>query len=230
MTEAEWPTCENSTEMLRSLGTEVSDRKLRLFACHCCRSHWNLLTDERSRLAVEMAELWVNDLITDTELEAVESAAEQAKNDILVAHKESDPSVRELYSSAARAVNLIATIGEFGSERCIVVAGDCRMVAYRQSFDSEHPEDYDISLCQIIRDIFGNPFCPVAFSPDWRTETAVALAHTMYESRDFSAMPILADALQDAGCDNEDILAHCRDANQPHVRGCWVVDLVLNKS
>ena len=59
-------------------------------------------------------------------------------------------------------------------------------------------------------------------------DTAVALARQMYESRDFSAMPILADALQDAGCDNEDILSHCR-SDGPHVRGCWVVDLVLGK-
>jgi hypothetical protein len=81
----------------------------------------------------------------------------------------------------------------------------------------------------IIRDIFGNPFRPVTFSPDWRTSTAVALAKGMYESRDFSAMPILADALQDAGCDSDAILDHCRGPG-PHVRGCWVVDLVLGKS
>ena len=81
-----------------------------------------------------------------------------------------------------------------------------------------------------LRDIFGNPFRPVTFSPEWRTDTAVALARQMYESRDFSAMPILADALQDAGCDSDDILAHCRDPKQVHVRGCWVVDLVLGKS
>jgi hypothetical protein len=79
-----------------------------------------------------------------------------------------------------------------------------------------------------LRDIFGNPFRPVAFSPDWRTDTAVSLARAMYESREFGAMPILADALQDAGCDNDDILSHCRGAG-PHVRGCWVVDLVLGK-
>jgi hypothetical protein len=76
--------------------------------------------------------------------------------------------------------------------------------------------------------ITGNPFRPVAFSPEWRTDTAVALARQMYESREFGAMPILADALQDAGCDNEDVLNHCR-GDGPHVRGCWVVDLVLGK-
>ncbi|MBP3956251.1 hypothetical protein J8F10_13255 [Gemmata sp. G18] len=73
------------------------------------------------------------------------------------------------------------------------------------------------------------PFRPVPFSPSWRTSTAVALAAQMYESREFGAMPILADALQDAGCDNADVLSHCRDAGAPHVRGCWVVDLLLGK-
>lgn len=84
-------------------------------------------------------------------------------------------------------------------------------------------------LLATLRDIFGNPFRPVAFDPAWRTDTAVALAHTMYDSREFGAMPILTDALQDAGCDRADILNHCRDTAAPHVRGCWVVDLVLGK-
>jgi hypothetical protein len=82
--------------------------------------------------------------------------------------------------------------------------------------------------CDLLRDIFGNPFRPVAFDAAWRTSTVTALARGMYESRDFGAMPILADALQDAGCDSDDILDHCRGPG-PHVRGCWVVDLVLGK-
>jgi hypothetical protein len=81
----------------------------------------------------------------------------------------------------------------------------------------------------MLLEVFGNPFRTVAFSPSWRTDTAVTLARQMYASRDFSAMPILADALQDAGCDNDDILSHCRDVVQVHVRGCWVVDVVLAK-
>jgi hypothetical protein len=83
-------------------------------------------------------------------------------------------------------------------------------------------------MAEACRDVFGNPFRPVRFSPEWRTETAVGLAWQMYRSRKFSAMPILADALQDAGCDSADILDHCRSPG-PHVRGCWVVDLVLGK-
>ena len=76
----------------------------------------------------------------------------------------------------------------------------------------------------LVREVFGNPFRPIDFAP-WRTDTAVALARQMYDARDFGAMPILADALQDAGCANEEVLSHCRGAG-PHVRGCWVVDWV----
>jgi hypothetical protein len=82
---------------------------------------------------------------------------------------------------------------------------------------------------QLIREIFGNPFRPVTLEPSWLTSTVVSLARQIYESRDFSAMPILADALQDAGCDNENILNHCRGGSG-HVRGCFVVDLLLGKS
>ncbi|MBA4192542.1 MAG: hypothetical protein C0467_31630 [Planctomycetaceae bacterium] len=91
-------------------------------------------------------------------------------------------------------------------------------------------EGGDIRQAVILRDIFGNPFRPVTIDPSWLTSDVVALATGMYESRDFSAMSILADALQDAGCDNDDVLNHCRDEKQVHVRGCWVVDLVLGKS
>ncbi|VTT98566.1 Uncharacterized protein (Fragment) OS=uncultured bacterium PE=4 SV=1 [Gemmataceae bacterium] len=90
-------------------------------------------------------------------------------------------------------------------------------------------DNEDLEKSALLRDIFGNPFRPVAFDPAWRTSTAVSLAKHMYESRDFSAMPILADAIQDAGCEAEALLAHCRDPKQVHVRGCWVVDLVLGK-
>jgi hypothetical protein len=69
----------------------------------------------------------------------------------------------------------------------------------------------------------------VTADPSWLTSTVTALARQMYESRDFSVMPILADALQDAGCENPDIIAHCRESG-PHVRGCWVVDLILGKA
>jgi hypothetical protein len=81
-----------------------------------------------------------------------------------------------------------------------------------------------------LRDIFGNPFRPGVCEPSWLTSDVVALARGIYDDKAFDRMPILADALQDAGCTNEDVLSHCRDANQVHVRGCWVVDLLLGKA
>jgi hypothetical protein len=95
-------------------------------------------------------------------------------------------------------------------------------------FDRASPFE-DRPVTDLLRESFGNPFRPVAFNPEWRTDTAVTLARTMYDAREFSAMPILADALQDAGCEDEHILTHCR-AGGVHVRGCWVVDLVLGKA
>jgi hypothetical protein len=84
-----------------------------------------------------------------------------------------------------------------------------------------------LAQVKLLHDIFGNPFGTVILDPDWLKSTVTALARQMYDTRDFSAMPILADALRDAGCDNEDVLNHCR-RDGPHVRGCWVVDAILN--
>jgi hypothetical protein len=81
----------------------------------------------------------------------------------------------------------------------------------------------------LVRDIFGNPFRPVALDPAWLTSTVVALAEGIYAERAFDRMPILADGLQDAGCDNPDVLNHCRDASATHVRGCWVIDLLTGR-
>ena len=83
---------------------------------------------------------------------------------------------------------------------------------------------------ELLRDIFGPlPFRPVAVAPDWlqwNHGTVPAVARHVYEDRAFHDLPILADALEDAGCTDSDILGHCRGAG-PHVRGCWVADLLL---
>ena len=82
---------------------------------------------------------------------------------------------------------------------------------------------------QLLRDVFGNPFRPVTFNPAWRTTDVALLATGIYDERAFDRMPILADALQDAECDNNDLLKHLRDSKATHVRGCWALDLVLGK-
>jgi hypothetical protein len=94
--------------------------------------------------------------------------------------------------------------------------------------ESSHKQRAVRFLITSIRCIFGNPFRPAALDPSWLTSTVVLLGRGIYEERAFDRLPILADALQDAGCDNADVLDHCRGPG-PHVRGCWVVDLVLGK-
>jgi hypothetical protein len=86
-----------------------------------------------------------------------------------------------------------------------------------------------LAWCADIRCIVGNPLRPVAFDPRWRTADVLGVARGVYEERAFDRLPVLMDALLDAGCDNADVLDHCRSPG-PHVRGCWVVDLILGKT
>lgn len=81
----------------------------------------------------------------------------------------------------------------------------------------------------LIDCVFGNPFRIPAFDPAWRTSTAAALAGSIYADAAFDRQPILADALEEAGCGDADVLSHCR-SDGLHIRGCWVVDLALGKS
>lgn len=87
------------------------------------------------------------------------------------------------------------------------------------------------NCCWLLREIFGSRWTALP-SPqgdeNWRTEIVYKIAALMYETQDFGNMPILADALQEAGCDHQDLLGHCRESGS-HVRGCWVVDRVLGK-
>ena len=90
-------------------------------------------------------------------------------------------------------------------------------------------DEHEAAQAAVLRDIFGNPFRPVTADRSWLTSTVVSLAQGIYAERAFDRLPILADALQDAGCEHPDVLGHCRGSG-PHVRGCWVVDLLLGKT
>jgi hypothetical protein len=232
MTETEWLTCSEPTLILELLGGKflngsASKRKLRLFNCACCRRIWHLLTDERSRKAVEVTEKYVDGRVSDAEADDAMREADQAWRDF-----ERDHPDQSEYADRATNCGLWAAyytdFPDWGSR-------EARMAVVWEKAQAgiDHriaKEEEQVQQCTILREIFGNPFRPVTFSPEWHASTAVVLAQQMYESRDFSAMPILADSLQDAGCDSDDILNHCRDASATHVRGCWVVDLVLSKS
>jgi hypothetical protein len=104
-----------------------------------------------------------------------------------------------------------------------------REVVNRVRRGAADPMAETTALADLLRCVFGNPFRPLAFDPAWRTPTAVALAEATYAARDFAGLPVLADALEDAGCDAAELLAHLRGPG-PHARGCWALDAVLGKT
>jgi hypothetical protein len=239
MTEAEWLASTSPIEMLEFLGRSPTDRQWRRFGYCCCDGIRPLLTDERSRHAIDVADSFADGFASKDELETTRRGAREAVRYVAglsypssyarnVAKRAAEAvaelvgkSVFKVAGSISTAVIEAASVaaGLEGAKRG-VYASFCS--AKQQSLRTEHT--------RFLHNIFGNPFRPVAFDAAWRTSTAVMLARGMYESRDFSPMPILADALQDAGCDSADILNHCRDPRATHVRGCWVVDLTLGKS
>ncbi|QEG26965.1 hypothetical protein GobsT_17130 [Gemmata obscuriglobus] len=219
MTEAEWWACADPVKLLASARRKkklLTDRKFRLFAVECTRAVWDLLPSENGHKAAGVAERYADGTATKKELLAAHLAAVRDTAE-----------EKDITNQAEYAANqaLFSAINASGDRSNLRYAAEC---AVECAADDSEAVAERVRQCVTLRDILGNPFRPVAFTPDWRTGTAVSLARGMYESRDFSAMPILADALQDAGCDSDDILSHCQGPG-PHVRGCWVVDLVLGK-
>jgi hypothetical protein len=237
MTEAEWLAATGPEPMLEFLCDKASERKLRLFACGCCRRVWHLLTNEESRGAVEVAERFADGLVPKRHLSAARSRAKRATSQRDAAYiawqtafvKLSTDIIaqRTIYCAAAHPCS-----GDVKQES--VTKGLLRKTFFKLfrtvtiNPSSSNIKQESDAVAALLSDIFGNPFHPITQDPSWLTSTVLALAQQMYESRDFSPMPILADALQDAGCDNEDILNHCRQPGE-HVRGCWCVDLLLDK-
>ena len=203
MTEAEWLACVDPNAMLELLRCKASDRKLRFFILACCRRVLHLLTDERSRNAVMVGERYIDGHATEKELNR---AYQQAQAVYAREAWTEEPHVE--WAAVEAACPFLLDID---------TTANC-------AFDSEIGSEGT----NLLRDIFGNPFRPVAFDPAWRTPTVASLAQAIYADRRFADLPILADALEDAGCTNSDVLEHCRTPGE-HVRGCWVVDLALGK-
>jgi hypothetical protein len=191
--------------MLQFLRGKASDRKLRLFAVACCRRIWKGLGHERSRDAVEVAERFADGKAGPAELLTAHDFAYAAVDECV-----NSPLVSEDHALAA--------CGS-ASEEAMTAAWDA--VSYAWDGSVEQTTEFHAGL---LREILGNPFHPVTFDSSWLTPTG--LADRIYQERIFDRMPVLADALEDAGCTNQDILAHCRQPGE-HCRGCRVVDLLL---
>jgi hypothetical protein len=197
--------------MLDFLPSKTSARKLRLFACGCCRSIWHLLGDRRSSDAIEKAEQFADGKATAGELEAAFFAAVDAADlEIL------EPTHFNARSAAMVAATPNPTPGDAG-------------VVWLYAWRADPKRCVHGEQASLIRDVFGPLlFRPMTMNPSWLRPTVRQLAQSIYDEKAFERLPILGDALEDSGCDNQDILAHCRKPGE-HVRGCWVVDLVLGK-
>jgi hypothetical protein len=227
----------------------ISERKLRLFATTCCSRIWPLLRDGRSRDAVRTSAAYADGRAGDEELRAAREAA-------WAAARANTPGVFAEYVSVAGGAGTATGKGEFwGSRAAAEVASpdigqvvrsvsEVERAAIQAATESRSAESWAAVIgaavrADLLRDIFGNPFRPPPPLPRavlaWNDGTVRRIAQAIYQERrmpegalDTGRLAILADALLDAGCDDEELIQHCRSAG-PHVRGCWAVDAILGK-
>jgi hypothetical protein len=228
VTKAEWLAATDPLPMLATLQAagKASERKLRLFACHCCyhvfESHGSF--EGEAEDAIMMAERFADG---------------EATLDDLIREREAflhdfDPATFILQAMRHGVTPAMAT-PMTADEAARVIAG------IAEYFANAAPARVQAHQCDVLRDLFGNPFrLPPAIDPSWLTwdgGTAVRLAAAAYEERDpfsgeldRSRLAVRADALEEAGCDDKDVLDHLREQGGVHVRGCWAVDLLLRKA
>jgi hypothetical protein len=214
VTEAEWNACIDPRPMIGFLRDKLSNRKARLFAAACCRLASHLFGDDGSKRAVEVAERFADGLASDDERSG-------AWGEITSLSERSRDASWWADSAAETAVTGQWGLQDSWYKGAAVAAREVCMAV---------PESLPAQLA-FFRCIAGNPFRPVSLNPAWLAwddGTVPKLAQTIYDARRFADLPILADALEDAGCTDAEILGHLRGPGS-HVRGCWVVDLLLGK-
>jgi hypothetical protein len=224
MTEAEWLGYYHPRPMLEFLDGKADDRRLRLFAVACCRRIWDLLSDRRSQRAVEAAERYADRAATDRELREAYAEAYTAYANAFTTQDDApyaalSAALEQPLEAALRAARYAARAA---GQRAAGPEG-LHTVPYHNAKVAERREQ-----ASVLRHIMGNPFRPVTVGPSWLSwnqGTVPRLARAIYAEQRFRDLPVLADALEEAGCDDQEVLSHCREGGE-HLRGCWVVDLV----
>jgi hypothetical protein len=216
MTEPEWQSCTDPQTMLGWLRGQASERKMRLFAVACCRHAWPDLADDLCRTAVDIAERYADEQASPRELKAAKASVSRELGGL-----PSDFGPRFFQMAAIRLLVSDKIDSPTPVEELAALAAQGRGGGRKMVQEMAHQ-------CDLLRDIFSNPFNSVASDPSWRTSTVVALTQSIYDEHAFDRLPILADALEEAGCNVLDVLDHCR-RSRVHTRGCWVTDGLLGK-
>jgi hypothetical protein len=257
MTESEWLVCTDPREMLEALqaGGLLPERKARLFAAACCRRIWHLLRDGRSRRAVEIGELLADGLVTEAEADAAGEAAAEAADAVEGRPYEvlwRAATAAEYLLPRPGEWELLHTVWEYVAtalegERLVAEGATPEVLSSwsEQSVESGRTLGWtatnpDAVLADVLREVVGRvPFRPLLpVKPAWLTwhggivrrlaEDAYGERELLAGALDLDRLAVLADALEEAGCDQADLLGHLRGPG-PHIRGCWAVDLVLGK-
>jgi len=244
MTEDEWLECADVSELVqvkgersqRNVPCTTNERKLRLFACACCRHIWHLLIDPRSRAAVLVGEQIADGEATTSQRAAALRLARDASSDIDAAHWNADwDSLKTPSLPAASAALLTVVEGDtqFDPDTPYLpdadqIALDCRR-AVALAGGPAAVQAEAASQVAMFHDIMGNPFRPVQIDRSSLTDEVLQLALSIYTGRRFDRLPELSKTLERVGCTNREILDHCGKPGL-HVRGCWVIDLLLGKA
>jgi hypothetical protein len=224
MTARRWLECTEPQVMLEVLQERfsgVSPRKLRLFACACCRRIEHLMYSEAVRDALDAAERFADGLVSEAELQQRREAAHQIESP-------------HLLNQVRRSVGYAGIPSAWEAVKwCPREVCEARAVATRSTYStrSVYLSEWE-EQAALLRDIIGNPFAPaVVVDPAWLVwngGTVRQLAEAIYEEQRWDETTVLGDALEEAGCHTASILDHCHQSGH-HARGCWVVDLLLDR-
>jgi hypothetical protein len=242
MAEAEWLRCTDVRALVELLPRGIGKRKTRLFACACCRGIGNIPGDTWCGRAIDIVERFVDGSGAEKQWESAKLEVLRAIDETRDRHPYPDYLIRPEHA-ARWAVRWLLDRGSSTDTMSTVASAVAQAVGILALMTArDYPVNRDVRLtaearererqCRLLREIVGNPFRPVSADPSWlswREGTIPIIAEGIYEERAFDRLPILADALEDAGCTNEDVLNHCREPGE-HTRGCWVVDLLTGRN
>jgi hypothetical protein len=218
MAEESWLERSDFVHAMKDLGNGMNWRQLRLLACRCCRLVLGLIRDPRGPEAVDAAERYADGDRSPTVIRALRDFPQFT------------PHGMATHWATAAVIELMEQVFVDPVPNLDRIS-DCAARAAREAAGESHWEEARRQQVSCLCDLQGRRFYAVTIDEAWRRwkdGLIPAMAQAIYEAHRFDDLPILADALEDAGCDNRDILAHCR-APRPHGRGCWVVDALLGK-